>query len=231
MQVVELREHARDLADHLVTGFPNASLRPAIDAVTGADGLIAVTPIFAASYSGLFKTFFDVLEEDALAGKPVLLGATAGTARHSLALDHALRPLFAHLRAVAVPTGVLAAADDWAAATRRPDLAARIERAAGELADLVAGPPGGARPTRSPTVAVRGAAPPRLTRDGDRGGGQRGLTEPTPLIFRVTWGLPMYWMEPTPSTVAFKRVLTRTTALAAPSTVTSAVVLCRFSPS
>jgi FMN reductase len=134
VEVVELREHARDLADHLVTGFPNAELRPVIDAVTGADGLIAVTPIFAASYSGLFKTFFDVLEEDALAGKPVLLAATAGTARHSLALDHALRPLFAHLRAVAVPTGVLAAADDWG----EQGLAERIERAGGELADLVA---------------------------------------------------------------------------------------------
>jgi len=135
IQVVELREHARDLADHLVTGFPNAALRPVIDAVVGADGLIAVTPIFAASYSGLFKTFFDVLEEDALAGKPVLLGATAGTARHSLALDYALRPLFAHLRAVAVATGVLAAADDWG----DQGLATRIERAGGELAGLVAG--------------------------------------------------------------------------------------------
>ena len=135
VQVVELREHARDLADHLVTGFPNAALRPVVDAVVGADGLIAVTPIFAASYSGLFKTFFDVLGEDALAGKPVLLGATAGTARHSLALDHALRPLFAHLRAVAVPTGVLAAADDWG----DQGLATRIERAGGELAGLVAG--------------------------------------------------------------------------------------------
>ena len=69
--------------------------------------MIAVTPIFSASYSGLFKTFFDVLEEDALAGKPVLIGATAGTARHSLVLDHALRPLFAYLRADVVPTGVL----------------------------------------------------------------------------------------------------------------------------
>jgi FMN reductase len=140
VQVVELREHARDLADHLVTGFPNAELRPALDAVTGADGLIAVTPIFAASYSGLFKTFFDVLDEGALRGKPVLLGATAGTARHSLALDHALRPLFAHLRAVAVPTAVLAASDDWG----ERGLAERIERAGDELAELVAGRPAAA---------------------------------------------------------------------------------------
>ena len=66
MEVVELREHARDLADNLVTGFPNASLRAALDTVVGADGLIAVTPIFSASYSGLFKTFFDVVDKDAL---------------------------------------------------------------------------------------------------------------------------------------------------------------------
>jgi len=146
VQVVELREHARDLADHLVTGFPNAELRAALDAVTGADALIAATPIFAASYSGLFKTFFDVIEEDALAGKPVLLGATAGTARHSLALDHALRPLFAHLRTIAVPTGVLAATEDWGAVDGvSRSLAERIDRAGGELADLVAGRPEAAK--------------------------------------------------------------------------------------
>ena len=139
VEVVELREHARDLADNLVTGFPNASLRAALDTVVGADGLIAVTPIFSASYSGLFKTFFDVVDKDALTGKPVLLGATAGTARHSLALEHALRPLFAYLRTIVVPTAVFAAAQDWGAgdATDR-DLVRRIERAAGELADLVA---------------------------------------------------------------------------------------------
>ena len=145
VEVVELREHARDLADNLVTGFPSESLRAALDTVAGADGLIAVTPIFSASYSGLFKTFFDVVDKDALSGKPVLLGATAGTARHSLALEHALRPLFAYLRTIVVPTAVFAAAQDWGAgdATNR-DLVRRIERAAGELADLVAGRPAAA---------------------------------------------------------------------------------------
>jgi FMN reductase len=153
VETVELREHARDLADNLVTGFPNRALRTAIDTVTGADGLIAVTPIFSASYSGLFKTFFDVLDKDALSGKPVLLGATAGTARHSLALDHAMRPLFAYLRAVPVPTGVFAASEDWAGGDGVDRaLGQRIDRAAGELADSVAGPGGvgsgrAARPT------------------------------------------------------------------------------------
>jgi FMN reductase len=147
VEVVELREHARDLADNLVTGFANGPLRTAVETVTGADGLIAVTPIFSASYSGLFKTFFDVLDKESLVGKPVLLGATAGTARHSLALEHAVRPLFTYLRAVAVPTGVFAASEDWAAGGGIDRaLAGRIDRAAGELADLVTGRPVSARP-------------------------------------------------------------------------------------
>ena len=147
VEVVELREHARDLADNLVSGFPNGRLRAALDTVSGADGLIAVTPIFSASYSGLFKTFFDVLDKEALVGKPVLLGATAGTARHSLALEHAVRPLFSYLRAVPVPTAVFAATEDWAGAGGIDRaLTGRIDRAAGELADLVSGRPAGSRP-------------------------------------------------------------------------------------
>jgi FMN reductase len=145
VEVVELRPHARDLADALVTGFPDESLRQAVDTVVGADGLIAVTPVFSASYSGLFKTFVDVLDPDVLTGKPVLLGATAGTARHSLAVEYAMRPLFAYLRAVPVPTGVFAAAEDWGGGTDAA-LARRIDRAAGELADLVSGRPATAGP-------------------------------------------------------------------------------------
>jgi FMN reductase len=130
---VELRDLAHQLTDHLLTGFAAGELAEAIEAVRRADGLIVVTPVFAASYSGLFKTFFDVLEEGLLDGKPVLVAATAGTARHSLVLEHALRPLFAHLHAVVVPTAVFAATDDFGEA----GLEARIARAAGELAALV----------------------------------------------------------------------------------------------
>ncbi|MGY1693982.1 MULTISPECIES: FMN reductase [unclassified Geodermatophilus] len=147
VEVVELREHARDLADAFVTGFPNAALRAAIETVTGADAVIAVTPVFTASYSGLFKSFVDVLEKDALTGTPVLLAATAGTARHSLVLEHAMRPLFAYLRAVTVPTAVFAASEDWAGGDGAGgELAARVDRAAGELADVVTGRPASARP-------------------------------------------------------------------------------------
>ena len=135
--VVELRELAHALADNLVTGFPSGDLAEAVEAVRRADGLVAVTPVFSASYSGLFKTFFDVLEPETLADTPVLLGATAGTPRHSLVLEHAMRPLFSYLRAVVVPTAVFAASEDFGST----GLAQRIERAAGELASLVAGRP------------------------------------------------------------------------------------------
>jgi FMN reductase len=152
--VIELRELAVDVANAFVTGFPNTRLRRAVEAVTEADGLIAVTPIFSGSYSGLFKSFFDVLDNTALAGKPVLIAATGGTARHSLALEHALRPLFAYLRAVVVPTAVYAAAEDWGGARDEftDGLGERIERAAGELADLLLRRAPGAEPAQEEVV-------------------------------------------------------------------------------
>lgn len=139
VEVVELREHAHALTDHLLTGFASSALREVEERVTTADGVIAVSPIFSGSYNGLFKTFFDVLDDDALTGKPVLIAATAGTARHSLALEHALRPVFTYLRAVVVPTAVFAASEDWGAGGDADgSLARRIDRAAEELAALVA---------------------------------------------------------------------------------------------
>jgi FMN reductase len=137
VEVIELRDHAHDVVNHLLTGFPSARLKDAIDAVTGADGLIAVTPIFNASYSGLFKSFFDVIDSAVVTGRPVLIAATGGTARHSLALEHALRPMFTYLHAVVAPTAVFAAAEDWASGMDDTALRGRIRRAAGELADLM----------------------------------------------------------------------------------------------
>ncbi len=136
-ETVELRLLAQDIASHLVSGFPPERLREAIDHVTAADALIAVTPVFSASYSGLFKSFFDVLDPDALVATPVLIGATGGTARHSLALEHALRPLFSFLRAVVLPTSVFAASEDWGGTgdTLTDTLPTRITRAGTEMAD------------------------------------------------------------------------------------------------
>ncbi|KFU77586.1 FMN reductase [Amycolatopsis lurida] len=131
IEVIELRDLAVDVTKNMLTGFPSPALRTAIDTVTSADGLIAVTPVFTASYSGLFKSFFDVLDRKALDGKPVLIGATGGTERHSLVLDFALRPLFAYLRAEPVATAVYAASSDWASPG---DLDTRASRAGREFA-------------------------------------------------------------------------------------------------
>lgn len=141
VEVIELRPLAHALTDHLLTGFATGDLADALAKVAAADGVVAVTPVFSASYSGLFKTFFDVLETGALDGTPVLVAATAGTARHSLVLEHALRPLFSYLHAVVVPTGVFAASEDWGNGGATGDLRRRVDRAAGELAALVAARP------------------------------------------------------------------------------------------
>jgi FMN reductase len=148
LEVIELREHAQDLTNNVLTGFPSPRLQAALDTVLAADGLVAVTPIFSASYSGLFKLFFDVVNRDGLAGKPVLAAATGGTARHSLAIDYAIRPLFAYLNAAVVATGVYAATEDWGGADLASDgsLVERIDRAARELATAMV-----ARNPRTPT--------------------------------------------------------------------------------
>jgi len=141
---VELRDLAQDITNNLLTGFPSPRLAAALEAVTGADGVVFVTPIFSTSYSGLFKSFIDVIEPDALTGMPVVIAATGGTERHSLALDYAMRPLFTYLHSVVVPTGVYAASSDWGSTGARSTgteglggLPERIDRAAGELAALV----------------------------------------------------------------------------------------------
>lgn len=134
--VVELRDHAHAITDNLLTGFAAPELAAAIEAVTTADGLIAVTPIFTTSYSGLFKSFVDVLDPKALTDQPVLLAATGGTPRHSLALDYAVRPLFSYLHARPLSTTVFAASEDWGSTDT--ELPARIVRAGGELATEIA---------------------------------------------------------------------------------------------
>jgi FMN reductase len=151
--VLELRDLAHDITNHLLTGFAPPALAAAIETVAKADAVIAVTPIFSASYSGLFKSFFDVLDPEMLDGKPVLIGATGGSARHSLALEHAVRPLFSYLRAVVVPTAVYAASEDWAS-SGESELGGRVERAGQQLAALVAGSPTASSGPKDPFADV-----------------------------------------------------------------------------
>ncbi|MGR0319998.1 FMN reductase [Agromyces sp. ZXT2-3] len=137
-QVFELRDLAHDITNHLLMGFAPPRLQEALDAVASADGLIVVTPIFTTSYAGLFKSFIDVIDPQALTDLPVLIGATGGTPRHSLAIDYAIRPLFTYLHAIPVTTGVFAATSDWGGSgdgvRSLPD---RVFRGAREFADLV----------------------------------------------------------------------------------------------
>ena len=74
-----------------------------------------------------------MLDNDLLIAKPVVLAATAGTARHALVADDAMRPMFAYLRTMTVPTSLFAAPEDWS----DPALATRIDRAALELVLLM----------------------------------------------------------------------------------------------
>lgn len=133
-ETVELRDYAHDITDNLLTGFPGQRLREVLDSLAAADGLILVTPTFTGSYSGLFKSFIDVLDPETVRGKPVVLAATGGTQRHSLVLEHALRPLLTYLHAATVPTSVYAANSDWGDSG---ELGERITRAATELAAAV----------------------------------------------------------------------------------------------
>ena len=131
--VIELREIAADISTALVSQLVTPRLRQAITALGEADGIIAAAPVYKAGPSGLFTSFFHVLDNDLLIAKPVVLAATAGTARHALVADEAMRPMFAYLRTLTAPTSLFAAPEDWS----DPALNARIERAARELVLLM----------------------------------------------------------------------------------------------
>lgn len=131
--VIELRELAADITSAVVSQLVSPRLRQAIDALGAADGLVVSTPVYKAGPSGLFKSFFDVLDNDLLIAKPVVLAATAGTARHALVADEGMRPMFAYLRTLTAPTSLFAAPEDWS----DPALGQRIDRAALELLFLM----------------------------------------------------------------------------------------------
>lgn len=139
VEFFELRDFAHQIVDNMLMGFAQKELEAMIQKVTGADALIVVTPIFSTSYSGLFKSWIDVLDPESLTGKPVWIGANAGTARHSLAIDYAVRPLFAYLHADTMSSGVFAASSDWGAnADDVAPLSKRVEKGARELAEAIA---------------------------------------------------------------------------------------------
>ena len=131
--VIELGPLAVDTARAAVAGFPGEQIQAAIERIAAADAIIAATPVYKAGISGLFKSFVDILDNDLIVAKPVLLAATGGTPRHALVIDDQMRPLFAYMRALTLPTSVYAAPEDWGTT----ELGTRIERAATELTVMV----------------------------------------------------------------------------------------------
>lgn len=136
---------ARDYAEELAAGLVNmAAETPLLDdakkTLSAADGLIVVTPIFQGSYSGLFKMFFDSLDTESINDMPTIIAATAGSARHSMVLDFALRPLMTFLHAMVMPTGVFQATEDFGT-PEGSRIEQRIGRAAGELANFMVSNP------------------------------------------------------------------------------------------
>ncbi len=147
LDVVELRDFAVDIANNFVTGYAAPRLADVIAGVDATDGIIAVSPVFSASYSGLFKSFIDVLDPKSLDGKAVLLGAAGGTDRHQMVLEYAMRPLFSYLRTRMAATAVFAGPQDWGNADDGgSSLSSRIDRAAAEFAALLAGEPPASKP-------------------------------------------------------------------------------------
>lgn len=148
VRMIDIRDHAHGIADTFLTRFSNPELQEVLDATVAADGLVVVTPTFSASYSGLFKSFIDIIEPESLVDKPVILAATGGTERHSLMIEHALRPLFSYLGADALRTGVFAATQDFGTG-EGGHIAKRVRRAAQEMVERLA-----------PVASARVGAPP-----------------------------------------------------------------------
>ena len=94
-------------------GFTGSSSRddvpPEIEAelraVEEAEVVVAATPVFRGSYSGMFKHLFDMIDQYALANTLVILAATGGSDRHALVIEHELRPLFGFFQAAVLPVG------------------------------------------------------------------------------------------------------------------------------
>jgi FMN reductase len=126
-RLVELSQFAPQLAGAVRRSQLPHAVERELAAVERADVLVVATPVFRGSYTGLFKHFFDFIDQDALVDKPVLLAATGGSERHALVIDHQLRPLFSFFQARTLPLGVYATDKDFVDHRLRDE--ALVERA------------------------------------------------------------------------------------------------------
>ncbi len=137
-RLIELGEIGGRLAGALTRAQVPADLEARIRAIETADALVVASPVYRASYTGLFKHLFDLVRHDALVDVPVLLAATGGSERHALVIDHQLRPLFSFFQARTLPIGVYASESDFdryeiANPALRARIALAVERAVPQL--------------------------------------------------------------------------------------------------
>lgn len=132
--LIEIGSAAPELGSTLSRAQAPAALEAQLRAIETADALLVASPIYRASYTGLFKHLFDLVHHEALIDVPVLLAATGGSDRHALAIDHQLRPLFSFFQARSLPLGVYASEHDFTdytitSAPLRARIALAVERA------------------------------------------------------------------------------------------------------
>lgn len=112
-RLVELGQLAPQLAGAVWRSQLPDTVERELAAVEQADIVVVATPVYRGAYTGLFKHFFDFIDQDALIDKPILLAATGGSERHALMIDHQLRPLFSFFQARTLPLGVYATDRDF----------------------------------------------------------------------------------------------------------------------
>lgn len=133
-QVFDLNDLGASLGTARQLGDLGQDARKLVESLLAADAIVVGSPVYKGSYTGLFKHFFDLIDPDALRGKPVLLTATGGGHRHALVIEHQLRPLFGFFESAVVPTGVYAASADLeGGVVTSPEIVARLTTAVGQL--------------------------------------------------------------------------------------------------
>jgi len=115
VRLIELGNIGPKLAGALYRSQLPADVEADLAAIESADALLVASPVYRASYTGLFKHLFDFVHHEALIDTPVLLAATGGSDRHALVIDHQLRPLFSFFQARTLPVGVYASEADFKA--------------------------------------------------------------------------------------------------------------------
>ena len=138
LHLIELSEVGPQFAGVLRREDLPAAVEADLQAIETANLLIAASPVYRASYTGLFKHLFDFVEQYALVGQPVLLAATGGGERHALIIEHQLRPLFSFFQALTLPLGVYASSADFDGHTLRTGaVTTRIAQAVDRALPLV----------------------------------------------------------------------------------------------